>query len=414
MTDRMFARLRPDELDELAEVSYQRRRREDLARAFHSTRHPTSKRSFSVARRPIFLLATGAVAAVAAGAVVLSTGVLSGAPARNNPPVAAGSPSTASSAAGGAGASPAPTRIDARSFLLAAADTALREPTASGEYWYVRERSMDRVFVWPKDARYKEFWAELSKLQKQEAAEVEKIDVNSDRLVEINEKYNKKLDELRERIYPGPFPYEAYRVQVTERWRPKRAGGTNREKSKDLDVVFASPEDEVKWKELGSPKLLKDGVRTDDDNLPQPLSIQNMNITMQNVGKLPTSKKALADRLRTQFESLPNPDKDFALYLWQTTVDLMTAPTTPGTRAALFRILADQPGIVSNGEVKDATGREGVGLSLKDPDGNDFGLIINPDTAELLGYSVRTKDAAHRVAYEEFGWTDRLGQRPQG
>ncbi len=360
--------------------------------------------------RPLVLTAGAVAVAVAAGAIVVSIGAVPGAPGGKNPPVAASASGTERTTAGGTGASPAATRIDARSFLLAAADTALREPATSGDYWYVRARATDRAFAWPK-----EFWDGVRKLQDAEQAEVDKIDpeADSDRLVAINEKYNKKLEQLRKSIYPDGFPYTAYRVQVEERWRPKRAGGTHRTKSRDVKIVFASPEDEAKWKELGAPKLLEDKPKSTDDNLPRPLSIDNMNITMQNVGELPTSKKALATRLRAQFESLPDPDKEYDLYLWQTTVDLMTAPTTPGTRAALFRILADRSDITSDGEVEDTTGRRGVGLSVRSDDGVDFRLVIDEDTADLLEYAVIQKDDESRVTFEELGWTDKLGRRPQ-
>ncbi|SEU34687.1 hypothetical protein SAMN05421811_11299 [Nonomuraea wenchangensis] len=407
MTDRMFARLKPDELDELAEASYRRRRREDLARTFQSTRYATSTRRAFMPRRPMFLLATAAVAAVAAGAVVVSTGVLSGGPAGNTPPVAADSSSAPQSTTGGTGASPA-TRMDARSFLLAAADTALRETATSGEYWYVRQRTTHPTSHLPE-----KFWTEARKLQHQEQAEVDKTGAQDDELVAINEKYNKKLEQLRKSIYPDGPPYKAYVVESEERWRPKRMGGTHRAKSEDRKVVFPSPQDEAKWKEQGSPKLLEDGPKSVDDNLPRPLSISNMDITMQNVGELPKSKKALAGRLRAQFAKLPDPHKEFDLYLWQTTVDLMTAPTTPGTRAATFQILADQPGIISNGEVEDAAGRKGVSLAVKSDDGYEFRLIVNKDTAELLEYSVAEKgEDTVRVTFEEFGWTDKLGRRP--
>ena len=95
MIDRMFARLRPDELDELAEASYRRRRADDLARAFTGTQHPEKPTWRAVMfRRPLFLLATsGAVAAIAAGAIAVSTGVLSGTPTGENR-VAVGSSST--------------------------------------------------------------------------------------------------------------------------------------------------------------------------------------------------------------------------------------------------------------------------------------------------------------------------------
>ncbi|TDC07135.1 hypothetical protein E1267_14235 [Nonomuraea longispora] len=403
MTDRMFARLRPGKLDELAEESYRRRRREDLARTFSSTRNPTPTWRAFMARRPMFLLATGAVAA---GAVVVSTGVLSGSPAGRTPPVAA--ESTPRGTTGGTGASPAATRIDARSFLLAAADTALREPATSGHYWYVRQRTTHPTFRWPE-----KFWTGVRELQRQEQAEVDRTGAKDDELVAINEKYNKKLALLRESIYPDGPPYKAYVVQSEERWRPKRAGGTHRVKSEDREVVFPTPQDEATWKKEGAPKLLEDKPKSVDDDLPRPLSISNMDITMQNVGALPGSKKALAGRLRARFAKLPDPHKEFDLYLWQTAVDLMTAPTTPGTRAALFQVLADQPGITSSGETEDTAGREGVSLAVKSGDGAEFQLVINEDTAELLEYAVVEKgEDTARVTFEEFGWTDKLGRRP--
>ncbi|TDD18944.1 hypothetical protein [Nonomuraea diastatica] len=358
-----------------------------------------------MARRPMFLLVAGAVAA---GAVVVSTGVLSGAPDGNTPPIAADSSSAPQTTADGTGASPA-TRIDARSFLLAAADTALRETTTSGHYWYVRQRTTHPTFAWPE-----RFWTGVRKLQRQEQAEVDRTGAEDDELVAINEKYNKKLERLRKSFYPDGPPYKAYIVESEERWRPKRTGGTHRARSEDRKVVFPSPQDEAEWKEQGSPKLLEDKPKNVDDNLPRPLSISNMDITMQNVGTLPRSKKALAGHLRAQFAKLPDPHKEFDVYLWQTTVDLMTAPTTPGTRAAIFRILADQPDITSNGEVEDAAGRKGVSLAVRSDDGHEFQLIVNRDTAELLEYAVAEKgEDTARVTFEEFGWTDELGRRPQ-
>lgn len=414
MTDRMFVRLRPEELDELAEASYRRRRRADLARAFAETQRPTSRRWTFVSRRPVFLLATGTVAAVAAGAIVVSTGVLSGTPAGERSPVAAGSASTPRGTSGGAEATPAPTRIDARSFLLAAADTALRETTTTGEYWYVRTRTIS-----PIEHRDERFLKEVAELSRQESAEIRRAGGDESKLDEINEKYNKRLARLRKKYWPNGFPYTAHLVETEERWRPKRAGGTNRVKTGDLRIEFPTPQDEAKWKELGSPNLLPEGTgeRTRDDRLRRPLSIDNQHITMRNVGELPTSKKALADMLRAQYRKLPGQDKEFPVYLWGTTVDLMTAPTTPGTRAALFRVLADQPGITALGEVEDSTGRKGVGLSVKDSGGADFTLIVNEDTAELLEYSVNANDGESgnflRVTYEQVGWTDKLGRRPK-
>lgn len=59
----------------------------------------------------------------------------------------------------------------------------------------------------------------------------------------------------------------------------------------------------------------------------------------------------------------------------------------PGTLAAFWRILADEPSVRSLGVVRDREGRPGVGISLIEPDTKQFRqiLIISPRTGQLLG-----------------------------
>ena len=183
-------------------------------------------------------------------------------------------------------------------------------------------------------------------------------------------------------------------------------------------LVFPTPEDEAKWKEHGSPNLLPDGkVRPyADSDIQEPLSVNMPDLTMENVGELPTSKEELADLLRQRYERQADKDKAFPVFLWDTAVELMTAPTMPGTRAALLQVLADQPGITSE-EAQDAAGRTGVALTVKEDEGVEFTMIIDKDSAELLEYAVNTNNGdcnVFRVTFEDFGWTDRLGERPQG
>ena len=97
------------------------------------------------------------------------------------------------------------------------------------------------------------------------------------------------------------------------------------------------------------------------------------------------------------------------------------APVTPGTRAALFRVLAEQPGITSKGRAADALGRTGVVLSTTAPGDEstqgdvEFRMIIDEGTAELLQIEVRDQRpiALLTQAFEQTGWVDRLGERPQ-
>ncbi len=368
-----------------------------------------------MAHRPMFLFATGAAAAVAAGALVISGGMFSGVGTPAKPQVAAGTDggTKASSSAGGTGASPAATQIDTRSFLLAAADTALRETARSGEYWYVRQRTTQRINHVPD-----EYINAVNALDEERQRELDQADGSAERAA-AERRYKRKLEKLKEKTNSGTLPYKAFQYRVRETWWPKRVGGLNRTTTTQQKVIFGSAEDKAKWKRAGSPKLLwpsrSETKEVPEDRLERPLSISNPDITMRNVGDLPTSKRELARRLRAQFDKRQDREDGFGGYLWQTTVDLMTAPSSPGTRAALYRLLADQKDISSNGQVKDATGRPGVGLAFKESDGMESRLIVDEDTAELLEYSVaKNGEDGLRVTYEESGWTDKLGRRPQG
>ncbi|MEV0613323.1 hypothetical protein AB0I81_08340 [Nonomuraea sp. NPDC050404] len=181
-----------------------------------------------------------------------------------------------------------------------------------------------------------------------------------------------------------------------------------------MAVTFGSARDEAAWRAAGSPELTTD--RPTESTEPGPeriLSIDNPSLTLQNISELPTGKDALKRRLEELWRRSPNSaGADRAGYLWQTAVDLMTAPIRPDTRAALYRVLADQPGIEAEGEATDALGRTGVALSSS-AEGAVFRLIIDPETAELLEYDVMDKGVTQlRVALADMGFTDGLRERP--
>jgi hypothetical protein len=56
-----------------------------------------------------------------------------------------------------------------------------------------------------------------------------------------------------------------------------------------------------------------------------------------------------------------------------------------GQRQALFGVLSSRPGARSLGEVTDAVGRHGVGVTLRLPDfGDELRVIIDPETSDIL------------------------------
>jgi hypothetical protein len=58
---------------------------------------------------------------------------------------------------------------------------------------------------------------------------------------------------------------------------------------------------------------------------------------------------------------------------------------TGGQRQALFGVLNSRPGARALGDIRDATGRKGVGVALRLPDsGAELRVIIDPETSDIL------------------------------
>jgi uncharacterized protein YheU (UPF0270 family) len=293
--------------------------------------------------------------------------------------------------------------VNARTFLLAAAVTASREPATSGRYWYVRERTLQKVHVVPD-----EYMATIKALDEEHKRRVK----DGGDAGAAEKEFERKVEKLKR----SELPYAAFAADTGETWRAVEKGDANRSiRNEDVAVTFGSPQDEAAWKAAGSPELVEKKPRTSDDTLERILSIDNPSLTIQNVSQLPTGKEALERRLDTLYEQRQNGAQlGRAVYLWQTGVDLMTAPIRPGTRAALFKVLADQDGIASKGQVTDVLGRTGVALETPGADGVGYRLVIDEGTAELLQYEVtQNGQPLLRVALAQTGWTDRLGERPE-
>ncbi|MEO3875569.1 hypothetical protein ABGB18_42880 [Nonomuraea sp. B12E4] len=385
MTDRLFAQLRPGELDDLADDGYRRRRSADLARAFATPQVTPRSR-----RRPYLLMAGTAVGTAVAGLAAAAVVVVSGEPAQPpaRPPAAA-------------------VPADARSFLLAAASTALREPAATGRYWYVRERTYMRVHTAPG-----EYAARIKALVDAQKRTEEQLKGDPGRLAAAQEEFRRKVTELK----MNELPYTAFSADTRETWRPMRAGEVARTVSnQDVEVTFGSPQDEAAWRAAGSPELADRNQKTRDDAEERILSIDNPSLNLRNLKDLPTEADELGRRLDELWRQSPKESgADKAGYLWQTGVDLMTAPLRPGTRAALFRVLADQPVMKLEGRVSDSLGRTGIALSAPTQHSFTVRLVVDESTAELLQYELAVDGGkvGLRVTLEDLGWTGSLDDRP--
>lgn len=174
-----------------------------------------------------------------------------------------------------------------------------------------------------------------------------------------------------------------------------------------------TPQDTAAWKKAGSPTWWK--VTSDDDHLV---------LTMDNKNPPPMEDPAYVRRPNPDAAGIDDqPDVDQRLQLGKdpaafvaavrkdagfvdgSAQELMTGSrylgdrlASPQSRAALFRMLANLPGIRSIGSVKDAHGRPGIGLAppwIKRIDGSvvEYQLILDPRTYDILGEQMIVKKA---------------------
>jgi hypothetical protein len=387
MPDRMIADLKVAALDELTEEAYRRHRAADLQHVFASVPEPRRSPRF---RRPALVVAGTAAAAGLAASVIIAPQLIQGG---RNTPTGVNRPSAAHPGNFGK-------PVDARSFLLAAAKTAAETPVGTGAYWYTRQRTFDKLLHNDYLAR-----KEIAKLSE--------------------EARNRKGKELAQAYDKALLGYVVYKSSIAERWQGKSAKDGSRSVRKDVpELTFASPEDQAKWKADGSPKLFDtEPAQYDDQNTDRFVSISNPSLTMDNLDELPTSAEALERELRVLFKAYTKRmgAGSFDEYVWQTGIDLFSAPTPPKVRAAMFRVMADQPGFTTKGTATDSLGRTGTVLTIVNPPADDAPhgtrshMIIDPETAEMLQHEIVDAGdgkAMSRVTLEDAGWVNERGERP--
>lgn len=385
--DSVINALKPTMVTELADDAYARR--PDVAqvrtRAGATTVNPRLVRERRPARRLAF--ATGATAVVAATAV-LAAGALSG------------------GHGGGTGQSGT---TSTRAFMLASAEMAAKQPATRGTCWY------NRIRMWQDLMPFKPGPGLPTPMGK-------------------------------------PRTFQAQTANSTEGWTCTRPGGTGMQFRTrgplDIKVTFPTKKDEAAWKAAGSPPLAVNGGTTASkpstitydipthktyeykvSHLVNP-DIGSHEIDWQTIAKLPTTKSDLESYLRKLWQQDRKggangyvAPADFGQYVFVSAWDLFMAPTTPGTRAALYRILADYPSVHVTGRIKDREGRSGVAITADGTDG--IRLVVDPATAQLLdfeqlpGGTAATKGAGGHgprageyLAFERQGWVNKIGTVP--
>ncbi|MFG2086147.1 MULTISPECIES: CU044_5270 family protein [unclassified Spirillospora] len=365
-TDTTFRALRPAALDELADEGHARRRDTDLARAMNSAAEarPRVRR-----RRPALLAAGVAAAACAAGGAIVATGGNGHTP---SPPATA------------------ERSVDARTILLAGAETAERAPGRMGRYWYVRSQTR--------------------------TTHTHEADLPGAR--------PRRPGAGRPARDPKKLPYTFVTTGGEESWTARSPRDRTRTVTGiDVRTSFPTPRDEAEWRRAGSPELLSKEDRApsvNDYDMPITYQVGNADLTMDELRELPVDAAALGKELRRRYEADlrkaggPQNVDPYPYFVWVTAQDLLAGPTTPGTKAALYRVLAGQPGVRSDGAVTDDRGRRGAAVSMGGPAGR-IRLVIDQKTAELLAYQSsvgKDGDAGLSQTYLQAGWVDSLGERP--
>lgn len=182
---------------------------------------------------------------------------------------------------------------------------------------------------------------------------------------------------------------------------------------------FPTEKDEAAWKRAGSQPLVAPEQRrrsVNDYDIPIRFTIGNAQMSMEELRKLPVDAGDLEAELRRRHradaaEIGEEYAGSFADYVFATARDLLAGPITPGTKAALYRVLAGQDGVESEGRVTDPLQRPGVAVTMRGSNadgGYSATLIVDPDTAELLA----VESGGLSETYQEMGWVDELGARP--
>jgi hypothetical protein len=235
--------------------------------------------------------------------------------------------------------------------------------------------------------------------------------------------------------------FQALTASSSENWACTLPGKTGmRFRSRGpLDIKFAFPikKNKTAWKAAGSPPLMVNGGTTASkpftttydkpSHLVNP-DIGSHEIEWKTIATLPTTKSGLESHLRKLWQQDRKggangyvAPADFGLYVFESAPDLLMAPTTPGTRAALYRILAEYPSVHVAGRIKDREGRFGMAVTAETPDGVIERLVIDPATAQLLDREGRPGNragtpgahgASDYLAIERQGWVNKSGGIP--
>ena len=130
----------------------------------------------------------------------------------------------------------------------------------------------------------------------------------------------------------------------------------------------------------------------------------------QNALKIEVQRPAGSSTSQIVLRSNQSASQRRALELFETAGALLAAPVSPGVRGALYRLIANVPGLRYDGELHDPLGRVGTAVSIGH--GRDGARILfDPLTGELLSDSL---DGVLTQTIIADGFTSSLGSLPSG
>ncbi|GAA2778085.1 CU044_5270 family protein [Nonomuraea dietziae] len=192
--------------------------------------------------------------------------------------------------------------------------------------------------------------------------------------------------------------------------------GRQRTETGDVVARPLTAADEQAWKDAGSPKLCKP---SDDCRLGRTF-FTPLGLTLKPVAGLPTDPEALKAEMLRHFPASGVDSQEE--WLWgAATWLLLDAESTPGTRAALYRILADLPGTRVADGVTDLDGRTGVAL-MHGASPARRQIVIDRDSGDLLAVQDalipaggQASDSGNGEVFDSYvvkrlGWTDEAPQ----
>ncbi|WP_182897951.1 CU044_5270 family protein [Microbispora sp. H10830] len=217
--------------------------------------------------------------------------------------------------------------------------------------------------------------------------------------------------------------------------------------TRPLGVKPATPEDEAAWRDAGSPREWRyphdveglgdvgpgDEVRAAPEEpigsrlaggwIGSPGLLAKQRLTWAELDRVPSGTQKLRDYLKARISRQTkkyhalDPRREMDSRLQGACTEILSGlPVSPEVRASAYRILAELPGITAVGEVTDALGRTGQGLTYRaGEEGTDVTMVVDPGSGLFLSRETRSAgvDAGGRtvtvgtfVAYDDSSWSD--------